>query len=279
MQTEADNSTIREEHERMLEKLFNKNQLLPRIRKEFEECKDFDFRKYMLSKTIDPDFGFNLMVQMALHKRTTLPTLVGILRNHFNSDTQATADALLVAAEADLVDWEPNFQMFVVKFNVAQHVQEELDRYQFPLPMIVEPRELRTNRSSPYLELKDGSVILRDNHHNDDVCLDHLNKMNKIKFCLNNQTAVMIQNQWRNLDKQKEGETKQDFEKRKRAFAKYDRTAKDVMAQVTKLGNEFFLTHKYDKRGRIYAQGYHINYQGTAWNKAVIEFVNKELVE
>jgi len=38
------------------------------------------------------------------------------------------------------------------------------------------------------------------------------------------------------------------------------------------------LTHKYDKRGRCYSQGYHVNPQGNDWNKAVIEFAEKEPV-
>jgi DNA-directed RNA polymerase len=44
------------------------------------------------------------------------------------------------------------------------------------------------------------------------------------------------------------------------------------------LGNEFYLTHRYDKRGRCYAQGYHVNPQGNDWNKAVIELAEKEVV-
>jgi DNA-directed RNA polymerase len=43
-------------------------------------------------------------------------------------------------------------------------------------------------------------------------------------------------------------------------------------------GNRFYMTHKYDKRGRTYSQGYHINPQGNDWNKAVIEFADKEVI-
>ncbi len=101
---------------------------------------------------------------------------------------------------------------------------------------------------------------------------------NKVPFTINMGTALMVRNQWRNLDKPKEGETKQDFEKRKRAFEKYDRTAKDVMALLMQHSDRFWMTHRYDKRGRVYCQGYHVNYQGTPWNKAVVEFANKEHV-
>ena len=44
-------------------------------------------------------------------------------------------------------------------------------------------------------------------------------------------------------------------------------------------GNRFYLTHKVDKRGRIYAQGYHITTQGTAFKKAMIELAEPEFIE
>ena len=47
---------------------------------------------------------------------------------------------------------------------------------------------------------------------------------------------------------------------------------------MVRCGNEFYLTHKVDKRGRIYSSGYHITTQGTAFKKASIELSKKELV-
>jgi DNA-directed RNA polymerase len=43
-------------------------------------------------------------------------------------------------------------------------------------------------------------------------------------------------------------------------------------------GNEIYLTNKVDKRGRIYAQGYHITTQGTSFKKAMLELAHEELV-
>jgi hypothetical protein len=217
---------------------------------------------------------------MVLHKRAQLPALVGILRKHFEQSlnpAQACADMLQRAALVDLVDWSPTRREFIVRFNITPEVQEEIDRFQYPLPMVIRPRAVRTNSDTGYL-LTRGSIILRKNHHEDDVCLDHINRMNRVKFSINLDTATMIANTWANLDKPKEGETKQDFEKRVRAFKKYDRTAHDVIGLLIEHGNSFYLTHRYDKRGRTYCQGYHVDYQGAPWNKAVIELADKELV-
>jgi hypothetical protein len=259
-----------------LEKLYNKNQTLQRVRKEFVECATFDFTGYMVANGVDPDFGFDLLTQMALHKRTTLPTLVGILRRHHHT-VQDTTDAILRCAEIDLVDWSPTTKQLVLVFNIGEDVQADLDRYQFPLPMVVHPKKVKGNRDTGYL-LSRNSLILKDNHHDEDICLDHINRVNHIRFSHDHDTAHMIANRWRDLDRPKEGEDPKDYEKRVKAFEKYDRTAKEVIDLLLTHGNEFYLTHKYDKRGRTYCQGYHVNYQGAPWNKAVLELADKEVV-
>lgn len=275
VQTDAQKTLVA--HQIELEKLYSKNQTLPRIRAEFLNCKEVNFTDYLIENEIPVNFGLDLLVQMALHKRANLQTLIGLLYHHFNN-AQVTADMLLRAVMADLVDWDATFKAFVVKFEITAEVQEDIDRFQYPLPMVVEPKPITKNRESGYY-LNQSSVILRNNHHEDDVCLDHLNRMNSIRFTINTDTAMMVHNKWKNLDKPKEGELREEFEQRKKAFQKYDRMAKSVMALLNKHSTHFHLTHKYDKRGRVYCQGYHVTYQGSPWNKAVVEFADKELVE
>lgn len=264
-------------HQLELERLYNKNQLISRIRAEFEDCKDFDFTEHFISHEIPVNFGYAVLTQMALHKRASIETMVGLLYHHLGN-AQKTVDLLIRCAEADMVDYAMDLREFVVKYELTPDVQEELDRFQYPLPMVVEPRELHGNRESGYFT-HNSSVILKDNHTEDDVCLDHLNRMNRVKLTINMDVVKMIKNRWRNLDQMKEGEEREDFEARVRAFNKYDRTARDVMAKLMEHSDHFYLTHRYDKRGRVYSQGYHVNYQGNAWNKAVVEFANKELVD
>ena len=40
----------------------------------------------------------------------------------------------------------------------------------------------------------------------------------------------------------------------------------------------FYFTWKYDKRGRIYSQGYHVNIQSTSFKKSLINLHNKLVV-
>jgi hypothetical protein len=263
-----------QDHQIELERLFSKNQLIPRIKAEFTNCAVFNFEHFLKEVNIPILFGIDMLTQMALHKRASMATMVGCLRHHCNT-AQEVADLLLLAAENNLVNYDVSTQTFIVNFTLSDDVQAELDRFQYPLPMVVEPKEVKCNRDTGYLTTS-GSIILKNNHHNDDVCLEHINHANRVEFVINATTAKMVKNRWRNLDKPKQGETVEEFQKRKKAFEKYDSTAKDVIDLLLKEGNSFFLTHKYDKRGRIYCQGYHVNYQGASWNKAVLEFAKKE---
>jgi hypothetical protein len=261
-----------------LETFLSKRELVPRIRAEFEESKECDFRGHFKDHDIPEKFGFDVLVQMVIHKRPTLATLVGVLNHHCKNDLQATADMIKRCAEADLMDWHEDLKVFIVKIDISPDVQAELDAFQYPLPCVVPPKFLRNNLDNGYY-LRPGSVILRDNHHNENASLDFLNIMNHVPLALDEDTALMIKNKWRNLDKPKPGETHEDFQKRRRQFEKYDRSAKDAIALMTNLSDHFYCVWRFDKRGRSYPMGYHINPQGTAWNKAVIALHKKEIVE
>lgn len=260
-----------------LETLFNKNQLMPRLRDYYGP------EQFPLIHQINEQVGMptpiltDIMVQIALHKRTTPEIMIGILLPHKPDDAQYLADCLDVAIEMGALDIDNTGTQLIVIHDIPHALQEELDTFQFPLPMIIEPMNVRKNSDTGYLNSR-GSLILKNNHHNKDICLDHINRLNKIRLTLNHRVATMVQNKWKSIDRPKDDETLQDFQKRRRAFDKYNSTAKVVLNILQSAGNVFHLTHKYDKRGRTYCQGHHITYQGAAWNKAVIELADKELV-
>ena len=263
-----------------LEVLYAKNQTLTRIKSEFRIS---DVTEHCLQHEVSLDFALDLMAQMVLHKRAPMSVLVGILHHHFGDDAevqdlQACADMIWKAAEVDIIDFDQLAWQFVLRHDVAAKVYEDLERYQYPLPMVIPPLEVTNNHSTGYVTIR-GSMILRDNHHEDDICLDHINRANQVALVINADTARMIQNQWKNLDKIKPRESKRDFDQRVRAFEKYDLVSRDVMESLYMTGEPFWLTHKYDKRGRCYAQGYHVSTQSNSWGKAVIEFAKQELVQ
>jgi hypothetical protein len=59
-------------------------------------------------------------------------------------------------------------------------------------------------------------------------------------------------------------------------FAEQSQAVYDLIIDA---GNEFYLNQKVDKRGRVYAQGYHVSTAGSSYKKASIELAHEEFVE
>lgn len=260
-----------------LEELHAKSQLLPALREDYRP----EIEAQLIEMGINVEFALDLLAQAWLHKQAPVETFVGILRHHFETEAkpaQACADAIWEACEVDLVDYDPQAgEMGRIFFKHAPtaETQARIARFQYPLPMIEKPQEVRHNRQTGYRTIKD-SLILKNNHHDEDICLDHINRVNGIKLKLNPDVVAFVQNSWKNLDKRKPGETREAYQKRVKAFHKYDTDARDVIDAMLLQGDGFWVTHRYDKRGRTYAAAYHCNYQGNDWSKAVIEFAQAE---
>lgn len=261
--------------QQQIEKLYNKNQTISRIKTELIEYNNGEVLEYINETGLKEDFALDLLTQMILHKRCDLPTLVGTLKRHAENSLQDVVDGINVALDYNLLSYDEMTQKFIVNIDISPEVQLELDTYQYPFPMIIPPNVVKNNRSSGYLTI-DTPIILKNNTHDDDVVLDHINRANSVPFRINADVAHFIQNKWKNIDKKKEGETIWEFQKRKRAFDKYDQTAKAVIDMLNEVTDVIYFTHRYDFRGRIYCQGYHLNYAGNAWNKACVELYNQE---
>ena len=261
-----------------LEKMYSKSQLLDTIRQEFIEAR---FENALAEKDIDTDFGIEFLTQLYLHKRADIPTLVGLLKRFFEgySETpaQACADEIYKMCVANFADWSGVAQSVIMKYNITADVQERIDLFQYPLPMVEEPMEVTNNRMTGYQTIR-GSLILKKNHTEDDICLDHINRVNSIPLAINADVVAFVDNQWKNLDHKKIDESDEDYKSRVKAFEKYTSSSKDVIAGIMAQGDRFWMTHKYDKRGRTYCQGYHVTYQGNDWSKACIQFADKELI-
>ena len=140
---------------------------------------------------------------------------------------------------------------------------------QYLPPMVCSPLELTHNYSSGYLTHNDSLVLGTGNHHDGDLCLDVLNLMNKVALKLDTDFLCTVEEDPTfELDSQEKEDQWADFKRQSYEFY-------DLMVQC---GNQFYLTHKVDKRGRIYAMGYHITTQGTSFKKAQIELANEEIV-
>lgn len=136
-------------------------------------------------------------------------------------------------------------------------------------PMVCSPLELTSNYSSGYLTHNDSLILGQGNHHGGDICLDVLNLMNQVPLKISTEFLSTIEEEPTFVAKdQKQIDLWKDFKLQSYNF----------YSLLVNQGNKFWLTHKVDKRGRIYSCGYHITTQGTPFKKASIELFNEELV-
>jgi hypothetical protein len=253
-----------------LEELFSKHQLMPVLREEFREMGEDQV-------VCEPRMATEALVQMYLHRQCDVPTLVGILSPKYG-EPQDVADKLLLLVEIDYFDYDFNKKKFMVKYDVSDDVKEMLAKYQYPLPMVVKPKKVNHNFQTGYLTVK-GTVVLNGSDYFDDkdLCLDHLNRANSVALSLNMETALSEQGKYIRPQRN-QGEAFDDFRKRQKQSDVFYATSMQVMETLESLSDELYLTHKYDRRGRCYASGYHVNSQGTDYNKAVLELAKKEVI-
>ena len=158
----------------------------------------------------------------------------------------------------------------VSRIELPELVVDFIENSQHLPPMVCEPLPLVHNYSSGYLTHNDSLVLGTGNHHDGDLCLDVLNLMGKVALKLDLEFLSTVEEEPTfKLDTQDKLDQWNAFKKQSYMFY-------SLMAQQ---GNRFYLNHKVDKRGRIYAHGYHITTQGTAFKKAMLEFADEEIVE
>lgn len=147
-------------------------------------------------------------------------------------------------------------------------LKEFIENCEYLPPMVCPPLEVTSNYSSGYLTHND-SLILKNNHHSGDLCLDVVNIVNSVALSLDTEYLSIHE---------EVPKTEPEDQVQKDNWNRFKAQSYEFYHLMTSQGNRFYLTTKYDKRGRMYAQGYHINYQGTAFKKAILNLAKKEVV-
>lgn len=260
-------------HQIKLETKYSNNQQIPKLSDVVErsgilEEYDEDYSKWL--KTF--------LVHMIIHKQMDISTAVGITKNTVDTLQQA-ADNIVIAINNDLVTWNEATQKLITMFNLDEETQLEMSMYMFPPPMLTRPKLVTNNKQTGYLlEANQKSVILGRNHYNKDVCLDVINILNSMELSFDTHVLDKAENTFKNIKNRKPGETYLSYQKRIKQFKKFNSDSRMLIDDMLDTSNKFHLTHAVDKRGRLYCRGYHVNYQGHEWAKAIISFHNKELV-
>ena len=128
------------------------------------------------------------------------------------------------------------------------------------------PQPVESNR-----DVDQGSMLLggKLNHYEDDICLDHINRMNSIPMALNKEFLLKY-------PEEPKKETATDTPEKLQLWEKYVSDGKKRYAHALVTVDRAYLNHKYCTRGRTYAVGYYISTQGSSYKKASIQLANKE---
>lgn len=182
--------------------------------------------------------------------------------------------------------------MVVSRMPLPAQLLEYIEQSMYMPPMVCEPLELRSNYDSGYLSHKESVILGNGNHHNGNVCLDVINKVNRVRLKLDTDFLLSVEEDPTKeftvenahaaaLKKGKlltEADAKAIVQSQWANWARFKPQSAKVYMLMHECDNEFYLTHKVDKRGRLYAQGYHVSTQGASYKKAMVEFAKQELV-
>ena len=185
--------------------------------------------------------------------------------------TVAEITAVLCATDAFDIGKANKMASLMVVSNIplSERLVTFIEESQFLPPMVCEPLELIHNYSSGYLTHNDSLILGTGNHHDGDICLDVLNTMNKVALKLDTEFLSQVE---------EEPTFDLDTQDKIDQWNKFKEQSYMMYSLLASQGNKFYLTHKVDKRGRIYCHGYHVSTQGTSFKKASLEFADEELV-
>lgn len=231
---------------------------------------------------IDPPENLNkniildILCAITLYKRIKIPTLLGMFykyckNNNIEEYTQLLCDHLgyLCSIYTAYVDFDRS--EVITNITLDPEEKKVMDAFMYPLPLVVEPKTIHKNSNTGYHYSDKGSIMLRDKPPKEDLNIDFINIINKIPLKITSSKEVLqMEPQWKHCDFN-EGEVDQ----KRFNFTLFKNNFKDLVFKYSQF-SKFYLTWKYDHRGRSYSQGYYINIQGIDIQKASIELAEPE---
>ena len=200
---------------------------------------------------------------ICLQGQQTYQGLVGMLAGKIpmtnkRDRLQTMAEVIAVVANTGLIRITRGSTIMVDTAYVLEGIPQA-DRHE----IVHEPPEEITKNFTD----QEGSMLLGSsfNFHKGNICLDHINRMNKIQLTLNIPFLCAV------TEEPKKPIT--DAKKKNQ----WDKFVKDSRSRYLGIGRRpFHQLHKYDARGRVYACGYHVNYQGSSYKKAMVQLAKGE---
>lgn len=244
-----------------------------------EKLKEHDLESLVISL-----LAGTMQCQVAYPFTAICGELAGAVKGFNQPDAVKTVGELLaVMCNSDAYDInrrsDDSFEL-VSRLEIPEKVLHWIENTQYLPPMIVKPLEVKNNRDTGYLTVKDSLILGKGNHHDGDICLDAINVANSVQLKLDTQFVSSYELEFNPSTKPKrKAVTPAGLRTAVENFSHYKKMIYRTMSMIAQTQNEFYLTHRVDKRGRLYSCGYHLNTQGTAYNKACIEFCEEEFID
>lgn len=166
-------------------------------------------------------------------------------------------------------------------FPLPDEVADIVEKQGYVLPSVVPLQEVLRNTHSGYYTFEQ-SVMLGGKHHDKEVCLAHINRVNATPFTYEKRLPLLVEPTFSfepKVNKKGRWETTTEIAERYIAWKQLHEVLPKKLAIVMKETDTFYLTHGYCTRGRTYVRAYEYNYQGSSYLKAMIECSHKERVE
>lgn len=213
------------------------------------------------------------LTKIALFGHTELLTILGSVNLGCPIATGKTvAEVIGCLSDTGLFDvyQDSETAIWYISSNVVvpEELAERASKMHYMPPMVVPPNILSKNYDSDLLTVKSSMILGKGNHHDNEICLDALNKFNQIPLTLNQELLTSFNDRPKDDWLPETVQQWQDFYKQ----------SYGVYKDIIQTGNTFYQRHKYDKRGRMYVQGYHVNSQGNSFRKAMVELAEPEVV-
>lgn len=249
--------TTKREEQIQLEKKYSKYELIPFL---VQRAKELTTQFSELNQEVSS----LIIAYMFMQKRMKPEELMGRVYSKYK-DVNLITEQLELCIKLELIIYDNNRDELITAYRLDDTDEKQRLLFMYPLPMIVKPEPVINNYDTGYITTK-YSIICRNKAGSDDYNLDHINKVNSIALTINKSVLKHCHN--RNKNPPTTMQEEKNFEK----FSDMQRN----IAEVYSVEDKFYLTHRYDKRGRIYPTGYWINYQGNDFAKALIEFAEPE---
>ena len=260
------------------------------IMERMQDDKMYEGDYWRLQKLMETDLEklvYKILSVVAIRGQSdTVTSICGIVAPSLDMGIKAAlttvGECILEISKTFLVSLEKNEHTgtWFVKpnFSVDDKVRQFIRKTLYLPPMIVPPTQYRSNRDTPSLTLPKQSLFKGGNkkHHDFPIRLDVLNKLGAVPLALDIDVLKKI-NPTVPTHNKKTGQalTAEQIQQHEDQIA----VGYDVYRMLIRHGNRFYLPSTADNRGRMYAEGYHVSYQGTSFHKAIINLADEEVVQ